>query len=133
MLTKYPAHEQVARGAAHWELLHAFRLFEMHENAAEMADELLTSFPRERRVARGDALWQKAESLVRLGVLREELRGTGAVESYRKAREAFELFQKKHPDDPRCKPRTPANGRVIPAQVLVRISALAEAIARLSR
>lgn len=133
MLTKYPAHEQVERGAVHWELFRAFHLFEMHENAAEVADVLLTSFPRERRVARGDALWQKAESLVRFGVLQEEFGNREAARSYRRAREAFQLFQEKHPDDAKCKPRTNAKGIAIPAQVPGRISALEEAIARLSR
>lgn len=134
MVAKYPEHKSVASGLAHWQLFHAYRAFAMHEKCIEVLDELIEKHPeihlhvKPWDIHEAYVHWEKANSCSKLGLLQEELKDRGAVGSYRKALDYFELFQKKYPKDPRC---TPGESGVSVLQR--RIAALGVAIGRSAR
>ena len=134
MVAKYPEHKSVASGLAHWQLFHAYRAFAMHEKCIEALDELIEKHPKIHlheepwNIREAYPHWEKANSCSKLGLLEEELKVRGAVGSYRKALDYFELFQKKYPKDSRCVP-----GESGVSVLQRRMEALRVAIGRLAR
>jgi tetratricopeptide (TPR) repeat protein len=97
MVERHPEHRYVMNGEAHMQLAHTWRVFEMHEKSIEAFDELIERYAASGHVTAGHALWSKAESLARLGVLREEMGARDAVEAYRLSAAAFRGVIKRYP------------------------------------
>jgi hypothetical protein len=134
MIGRYPDHKAVTSGLAHWQLVHAYRTFAMHEKSAKVLDTL-AEWPEKVaisaspwRAGMDDVFWEKANSWAKLGVLQEELKDRGAIASYRKSLEEFEAFRKRFPKDSRCIP-----GESGVSTLQKRVGGLHEAVVRLTK
>ncbi|MHC4251325.1 MAG: hypothetical protein ACYS9X_19570, partial [Planctomycetota bacterium] len=128
MIEKYPEHRHVMSGDVHWNLCQAWRAFEMHEKCIAVLNEMMERPFKNYNVSGGNALWAKAESLARLGVLREEMGVRDALGAYRASLETFRAFKTNFPKSSKC--RIGESGY---SAVQGRIATLEAAVARFSR